>query len=583
MRAANVLLVCSMIGACSRTGGGVDASVPQPFHVDEPASFITDADRSERIASESIRSIRERLIEGIKQQHFDVVASALDPGFSGRMWTPIEWREEPSGGLQIARSEPSRVLQREPWARSLQQILNGSTAIERASWQVFLSLANIEGTSTRVFQKAHFDIGALAEGHRRIELHATVAAILVKEGNTPWMIEKLDFIEGTWTKSELPQFEDISDVTGFAFNFSRANREAVQDILDRRGQFGAGGIAVIDFDHDGFWDVLVTERSHATVLFKNDGKSGFIPTVLPEIKKPEDSARFYLWVDLDNDGKEELVGTKALKSKGVEAELGLYTWKSGRMTRLPGRLAFHTDRELSGMLFESATACDVNGDGLLDLVVAGYMHSASTRRDDEHRFSYVDGESGLMNLLFINQGGLRFKEESRERGIKESHFTFLVECNDFDGDGDVDLLFGNDFGKNDYFENVGGGRFKEDPTHPFHTHVGSTMGFSMADYDNTGEYAISLSNMYSHAGNRITALATDLSPEWRATLSNFAGGNALYRRRDGKWIDSAKELGLADAGWAWGNIFFDYDNDGDKDLYVVNGMTTHRDPSAPDY
>ena len=37
------------------------------------------------------------------------------------------------------------------------------------------------------------------------------------------------------------------------------------------------------------------------------------------------------------------------------------------------------------------------------------------------------------------------------------------------------------------------------------------------------------------------------------------------------------------AGWAWGCLFYDLDNDGDKEIFVTNGNTSFRDPDAPDY
>jgi hypothetical protein len=69
----------------------------------------------------------------------------------------------------------------------------------------------------------------------------------------------------------------------------------------------------------------------------------------------------------------------------------------------------------------------------------------------------------------------------------------------------------------------------------------------------------------------------------KETLSKLAAGNTLYSLSDGHFTEHAKKTGVDLADWAWGNIFFDFDNDGDKDLYVVNGYTTHRDQKAPDF
>jgi hypothetical protein len=66
----------------------------------------------------------------------------------------------------------------------------------------------------------------------------------------------------------------------------------------------------------------------------------------------------------------------------------------------------------------------------------------------------------------------------------------------------------------------------------------------------------------------------------------LAAGNQLFvRKTDGGdgWEDQARLLDVNVAGWAWGCLFYDLDNDGDKEIFVTNGNTSFRDPDAPDY
>ena len=67
------------------------------------------------------------------------------------------------------------------------------------------------------------------------------------------------------------------------------------------------------------------------------------------------------------------------------------------------------------------------------------------------------------------------------------------------------------------------------------------------------------------------------------TLEGLAAGNTLYLREGDGYVEKATDLHVAKAGWAWGQALFDADNDGDRDLYVVNGMTSHSKDKENDF
>ncbi len=157
------------------------------------------------------------------------------------------------------------------------------------------------------------------------------------------------------------------------------------------------------------------------------------------------------------------------------------------------------------------------------------------------------------------QAGIDFVHVNGARGEKLLPETMGggVAFLDYDGDGDMDLLFVN----SDYWDpvdaqgkppadhglyrNDGGGHF-ENVTHE----AGLTdhfygMGVAVGDYDNDGD-----PDLY------LTAV----------------GANRLYRNDGGRFVDVTAEAGVAGAGDAWSTAaaFFDYDNDGDLDLFVAN-------------
>jgi hypothetical protein len=178
---------------------------------------------------------------------------------------------------------------------------------------------------------------------------------------------------------------------------------------------------------------------------------------------------------------------------------------------------------------------------------------------------------------------LRFTEEAEARGITGTRYTYVAQFFDFDGDGDLDLFEGNDYGRNVLWDNKGDGTFRAVKDHPFSREPKFTMGLTIGDWNNAGKWSVYVSNMYSHAGNRVVRLSEGVSEKTRAMLKVAAQGNQLFTMKSGVWQEEGSRLGVNEAGWAWGNQFYDIDNDGDKEIFVANGNTSHRDPEAPDF
>jgi hypothetical protein len=85
--------------------------------------------------------------------------------------------------------------------------------------------------------------------------------------------------------------------------------------------------------------------------------------------------------------------------------------------------------------------------------------------------------------------------------------------------------------------------------------------------------------MYSSAGQRITYqrnFMTEVSEDTRRQMQRHAGGNTLFKNMgDGTFEDVSQTSNTNMGRWAWGSIFFDYNNDSQLDLFVPNGFTTN--------
>lgn len=564
------------------------ASVPAPAGasaaqtdaplVQDPNSFVTDVTESEAALEAVQDSIDATLIAGLRAFDRETAAEGLAARFRGRFPEPGAGSAVGDGRLAVRRyaREQSQPLDRGEFLAVLRRHTSGWTAVERASWHAFEFL--LEPTRERAVVKAHLTLGGPDPAGARSLLEATVHARVVEVGPGQWRLDRFDVTEAVAVRNPHPPFREITDATGFHFNRSEANRELRQAIVDTRSSLVDSGLTVADWNGDGYWDLLATESMNQAVLFLNDGRGGFTRGAAP-YDDPRLIPSQALLVDLDGDGLDELVGNRVLYTEG-RGSIGLFTRTEGEWQFLPNALEFDNPSGAQRTDAQPLTAGDVNGDGLLDIVVAGYETDQS--RDPE-RFNRVDAQDGADTLLFINHGGLRFTEESDARGIAGARYTYAAHLFDFDGDGDLDLFEGNDYGANDLWDNQGDGTFRALPDHPAAGDASNTMGVAVADWDNSGRWSLHLSNMYSHAGQRVVRLSDALGGEMRQRLGRLASGNQLFVQTGGLWEDQAAALGVNAAGWAWASLFYDLDNDGDQELFVTNGNTSHRDRGAPDY
>ncbi|HET6900295.1 MAG TPA: FG-GAP-like repeat-containing protein, partial [Vicinamibacteria bacterium] len=291
-----------------------------------------------------------------------------------------------------------------------------------------------------------------------------------------------------------------------------------------------------------------------------------------------------LFVDVDNDGAQDLIlltrtGPLLFRGDG-----------KGHFTRDPD--AFQFQRPLQGSL-TSAAAADYDRDGFLDLYLCAYGYYIGVSEDKAGPPSpYHDALNGSPNVLLHNDGHGRFVDVTEAVGLDQNNdrFSFAPAWADYDEDGWPDLLVANDFGRKNLYHNEGlvdgRVRFKDVAAAAGVEDYGAGMSAAFVDYDNDGHLDIYTGNMWTAAGQRVTAqpgFKPEAPPEIRDIYRRHVRGNSLFRNRgDGTFEDVTLRAGAEFGRWAWSSDAFDFDSDGWDDLYVANGMFTREaeDPSV---
>ena len=205
---------------------------------------------------------------------------------------------------------------------------------------------------------------------------------------------------------------------------------------------------------------------------------------------------------------------------------------------------------------------DFDGDGRLDL----WLIQGGPLAD---RSGQLPGDQLFRNVSTV---ALRFEDVTAASGVRANGYGMGIATSDVDGDGDTDVFLAN-FGSNQLFENLGGGRFRDVTPASGLASEDWSVSASFADIDGDGRPDLYVGNYldYSLAQNEDCKDAS-LRPTYCAPQVYPARQDRVYRNLGGmKFADVTVALGVDKAtGPAMGVIADDFDRDGQTDWYVAN-------------
>ena len=360
------------------------------------------------------------------------------------------------------------------------------------------------------------------------------------------------------------RFTDVAQESGLHFqHFPTARTNRLPEDM-------GSGVVLGDINADGWCDIFIANlagpfgtdspEGGASRLFLGALGGQFQDVTATSGIDLHELANGAAFVDVDSDGDLDLLvachGTCHLYRNDGDA----------RFTEISTQAGLN---ELVGF-WTGVGVGDYNGDGSMDIYVCGYVVYGEDRVSDDPPSQYGRVIPALINpstfephanLLLAGNGDGTFREVAEELGVHDPSGRGLgVLFCDIDGDGHQDLYVANDVSDNALFINAGDGTFVDRTAEAQVGDYRGAMGLAAGDYD--GDLDLDL--FVTHWVSQENALYTQ-----HQSGGDDAPSSAIF-------FDDADRLGLGHkalkmVGWATG--FFDYDNDGWLDLYVINGST----------
>jgi hypothetical protein len=457
----------------------------------------------------------------------------------------------------VAEARPQAMLEAKRLVAAFNDVSNVECIIE------FASHDEAEGETTA---KVELRVdGITTVGERRTLNQSWNVVCARRDGD--WRIVSREIVAENHRDAPGPRFADEAVERGLVFNPSSLG------LLDRLGEtqkyLPGSGLAVRDVNGDGLEDVLLV-GGRALRLFLNDDGRFRDETDERGIRVPaRGECRFGIFGDVDNDGHADLfVGV-------VNGPNAFFRGTSSGFFQV-------VDAETIGIQSsgETTSACfaDFDSDGDLDLFIANGGNLLHSYPDPIY-----NARNGAADQLFLNRGDGTFADATERAGVGYTGWALACVTADFDADGDVDLFVGNDFGPDRLYENDGKAIFREVSGDAGIVHRGSTMGATFGDLDGDGDIDLFATGMASNSSWMIDWHGFPAPAPWPINvlfrshvldiMKEMLYGNRLYLNRgDGTFDEVSAESGVRNAGWGWGGVCLDYDNDARLDLYVVNGL-----------
>ena len=352
-----------------------------------------------------------------------------------------------------------------------------------------------------------------------------------------------------------------------------------------RNFYNGGGVGVGDFNNDSLQDIFFTGNLVSNKLYLNKGNFNFEDiTDISGLNSEGIWSTGVSIVDINHDGFLDIYLCKSGPPGGERRNNELFI-NNGDLTFTESSEKYGLDKE---GLSTHAAFFDFDNDGDLDCyLLNNTIKSIGVGLDMVKDLRNINSDQG--NKLLRNDNGF-FVDISKEAGIYTSDIGFGlgVTVGDINLDGWSDMFISNDFFEKDYlYINNKDGSFSESLEEYLNEISMGSMGADMADINNDGYPEIFVTEMLPNRHDRRVSKAVfDSWDKYQFSLNqgyfHQFNRNALQlNNQNNSFSEISRITGLDATDWSWGALIFDMDNDGNKDIFVANGI--YKDLLDQDY
>jgi enediyne biosynthesis protein E4 len=396
-----------------------------------------------------------------------------------------------------------------------------------------------------------------------------------------WLLLSIAFLLFQSCKNRTPLFEHVSSSKTNITFINQLEKKTLLNILYYLYYYNGAGVAAGDINNDGLQDIYFAANSKGNNrLYLNKGNFQFEDiTDKAKVAGTADWCTGVTMADVNSDGYQDIYVSSVSSKYGLAGHNELFiNNKNNTFTESSAAYGLNTS------CFTTQTAFfDYDRDGDLDCYMlnqSDHPHANIIDTGNRKRYDSLSGDRLYRND--IRTIG-KFTDVSKQAGIYQSNLGYGLglAIADINNDGWDDIYIGNDFHENDYYYvNNGNGAFSEEGAGHFNHYSRFSMGNDIADYNNDGQLDIITVDMLPPDEKTLKTYGSDENPDtYKMKLESkgyqFQYSKNCLQRNNGNGIsfsETALQSCVSATDWSWCPLFADFDNDGNKDLFVSSGI-----------